>query len=169
VKGTPDTRPQRLYLCTINGNGKLADTNEIVELFENTVIQLGDNEVVQGLDMALGLMDEGEKAEIICHSRFAYGTIGLQSKNIPSDATIIYTIELVSNREESDLDKKTYESRKEIGNKKRERGNFFFERQEYNTSIQLYRRALEYLDESEGGISQPTGELIYNYHKYLLY
>lgn len=158
MKGTPDTRPQRLYLCTINGNGKLAETDEIVEVFENTVIQLGDNEVVQGLDMALGLMDEGEKSEITCHARFAYGSIGLVSKNIPSDATIIYTIELLSTREETDLEKKTYESRKEIGNKKRERGNFFFERQEFNTSIQLYRRALEYLDESEGGITKPTGD-----------
>lgn len=103
-------------------------------------------------------MDEGEKAEITCTSRFAYGDIGVPSKNIPSGATIIYNIVLTTVKEESDLDKKSYESRKEIGNKKRERGNFFFERQEFNTSINLYRRALEYLDESEGGISKPTGE-----------
>lgn len=56
------------------------------------------------------------------------------------------------------MEKKSYESRKEIGNKKRERGNYYFERQEYNSAIQLYRRALEYLDESEGGIKYPTGE-----------
>lgn len=127
----------------------------------NFVFQLGDNEIVQGLDMAVGLMDVGEKAEINCNGRFAYGSIGLQSKNIPPDATIVYTIELVEVHEESDVEKKSYESRKEIGNKKRERGNFFFERQEFNSAIQLYRRALEYLDESEGGITNPTtdGEL----------
>lgn len=136
----------------------MESTGEIIEVFENTVIQLGDNEVVQGLDMTLGLMDEGEKAEITCTSRFAYGDIGYAAKNIPSGATIIYTIDMTSVKEESDLDTKSYESRKEIGNKKRERGNFFFERQEYNTSINLYRRALEYLDESEGGISKPTGK-----------
>lgn len=106
--------------------------------------------------MAVGLMDVGEKAEISCNSRFAYGTIGLASKNIPADATIIYTTELLEVHEETDLEKKSYESRKEIGNKKRERGNFFFERQEFNSAIQLYRRALEYLDESEGGITNPT-------------
>lgn len=123
--------------------------------------QLGDNEVVQGLDMAIGLMDVGEKAEIVCSPRFAYGSIGLQSKNIPADATIIYTTELLDVHEETDLEKYSYESRKEVGNKKRERGNYFFERQEYNSAIQLYRRALEYLDESEGGITNPTpdGEL----------
>lgn len=108
--------------------------------------------------MAIALMDVGEKAEIKCVARFAYGSIGLPSKNIPGDATIIYTVELLSAHEESDLEKKSYESRKEIGNKKNKRGNYFFERQEYNAAIQLYRRALEYLDESEGGIKYPTGD-----------
>lgn len=161
VKGTPDTRPQRLYICKINATGKLEGTDEIVEEMTGFSFQLGDSEVVQGLDMAIALMDEGEKAEIKCNGRFAYGTLGLPSKNIPADATIIYTVELVSCREEDDLEKKSYASRKEIGNKKRERGNFFFERQEFNSAIQLYRRALEYLDESEGGITAPTtdGEL----------
>lgn len=111
--------------------------------------------------MAIGLMDVGEQAEVNCNSRFAYGTIGLPAKNIPADATIVYTVELLDVHEETELEKKSYASRKEIGNKKRERGNFFFERQEFNSAIQLYRRALEYLDESEGGITNPTidGEL----------
>jgi FK506-binding protein 8 len=128
----------------------------VVEEMKDFCFQLGDSEVVQGLDMAIALMDEGEKAEIRCNGRFAYGTLGLPSKNIPADATIIYTVELISNREEDDLEKKSYVSRKEIGNKKRERGNYYFERQEFNSAIQLYRRALEYLDESEGGITTPT-------------
>jgi FK506-binding protein 8 len=127
-----------------------------VEQMTDFVFQLGDSEVVQGLDMAVGLMDVGEKAEIVCNSRFAYGSIGLPTKNIPADATMIYTAELLDVHEETDLEKKSYDSRKEIGNKKRERGNFFFERQEFNSAIQLYRRALEYLDESEGGITNPT-------------
>lgn len=156
VKGRPDTRPQRLDICIINCVAKIEGSDDVVEEMKDFAFQLGDSEVVQGLDMAVGLMDVGEKAEVNCNSRFAYGTIGLQSKNIPADAAIIYTVELVSSHEESDLEKKSYESRKEIGNKKRERGNFYFERQEYNSSIQLYRRALEYLDESEGGITTPT-------------
>lgn len=111
-----------------------------------------------GLDMAIALMDVGEKSLIKCASRFAYGSIGLPSRNIPPDTTILYTVELLSAHEESDLEKKSYESRKDIGNKKRERGNYFFERQEFNSAIQLYRRALEYLDESEGGIKYPNGD-----------
>lgn len=112
-------------------------SDEIVEEGEKLVFQLGDLDVAQGLDMAIGLMDVGEKAEISCGPRFAYGSIGLPLKNIPAEATIKYTVELLDVHEETDVEKKSYESRKEIGNKKRERGNFYFERQEYNSSIQL--------------------------------
>lgn len=161
VKGVPESRPQRLNICKIKYVAKLEATDEVVESSDGLIFQLGDLDVCQGLDMAVGLMDEGEKAEITCNARFAYGSIGLASKNIPADATIIYEVELLSVHEETDVEKKSYASRKEIGNKKRERGNFYFERQEFNSSIQLYRRALEYLDESEGGITAPTldGEL----------
>lgn len=40
-------------------------------------------------------------------------------------------------------------------NKKRERGNFWYERNEYNLAIQLYRRALEYLDDTDPYIGNP--------------
>lgn len=32
---------------------------------------------------------------------------------------------------------------------KRERGNFWYDRAEYNLAIQLYRRSLEYLDDTD--------------------
>lgn len=32
---------------------------------------------------------------------------------------------------------------------KRERGNFWYDRGEYNLAIQLYRRSLEYLDDTD--------------------
>lgn len=41
-------------------------------------------------------------------------------------------------------------------NKKRERGNWWYGRGENNLAIQCYRRALDYLDEVEGGISNPS-------------
>lgn len=34
-------------------------------------------------------------------------------------------------------------------NQKRERGNFWYDRSEFNLAIQLYRRALEYLDDTD--------------------
>lgn len=43
----------------------------------------------------------------------------------------------------------------DFSNKKRERGNFWYERNEYNSAIQLYRRALEYLDDTDPYIGDP--------------
>lgn len=51
-------------------------------------------------------------------------------------------------------------------NKKRERGNWWYTMQEPTLAIQCYRKALEYLDESKGGITDPTlsGELPVSSH-----
>jgi hypothetical protein len=42
--------------------------------------------------------------------------------------------------------------------RKRERGNWWYTRQEHTLAIQCYRRALDYLDDIEGGITLKTGE-----------
>ncbi|KAF4528212.1 hypothetical protein B566_EDAN016833 [Ephemera danica] len=43
-------------------------------------------------------------------------------------------------------------------NKKRERGNWWYQREEHSLAIQCYRKALEYLDEAEGGITMESAE-----------
>lgn len=42
--------------------------------------------------------------------------------------------------------------------RKRERGNWWYTRQEHTLAIQCYRRALDYLDDIEGGITLKSGE-----------
>lgn len=51
-KGKDGTRPNRGEICTLNITGKLEDSN-IVEEYENLVIQLGDMEVIQVLYILL--------------------------------------------------------------------------------------------------------------------
>lgn len=92
MEGKDDYQPQRGDLCRINLIGRL-ENGTVVEELTNHLIQIGDVEVVQGLDMAIPLMRIGEKAEIVCDPRFAYGTLGLEnkddaSKNIPHGAKV---------------------------------------------------------------------------------
>ncbi|XP_037027190.1 peptidyl-prolyl cis-trans isomerase FKBP8 [Bradysia coprophila] len=160
VEGHPDIKPQRGDICKINAIGKL-ENGTVVENQQDLIVHVGDNEVVQGIDMALPLMGLGETAEVVCESRFAYGTIGLKneqnpSASIPPGAKVTYTVELLSCDEEGDLEDQSFELRKSIGNRKRERGNFWYERNESNLAIQLYRRALEYLNDNGPGIEIPT-------------
>ncbi|KAJ6637366.1 Peptidyl-prolyl cis-trans isomerase FKBP8 [Pseudolycoriella hygida] len=152
VEGDSDIKPQRGDICKINVVGKL-ENGTVVENLQNLTIHVGDNEVVQGIDMALPLMGLGETAEVVCEARFGYGTTGLKnqqnpSASIPPGAKIIYQVELLACDEEGDLDDQTFEQRKSFGNRKRERGNFWYERNESNIAIQLYRRALEYLNDN---------------------
>lgn len=62
--------------------GKL-ENGTIVENLQNHSVQVGDVEVVQGVDMAIPLMTIGELAEITAEPRFAYGTNGLINEDDP--------------------------------------------------------------------------------------
>ncbi|XP_026463372.1 peptidyl-prolyl cis-trans isomerase FKBP8-like [Ctenocephalides felis] len=152
-KGIPDTRPQRHDLCTVTYEGSLSN-GLVVDKAEKAIVQLGDNEVIQGLDLALALMDTEEECELYVASRFAFGDIGNGSV-IPPNSNLTYKITLWEARVENDLETKTISSRKIIGNKKRERGNWWYSRNEHTLAIHSYRRALEYLDDVEGGIIDP--------------
>ena len=142
-KGKNGTRPNRADICTLKIVGKLKD-GTIAEEHEDLTVQLGDVEVIQGLDLAIALMDVDEVAEIEVYPRFAYGQLG-KEPDIPPDATIFYTVELKSVEPEEELETLSISQRKEIGNKKRERGNWWFTRNEPTLAIQCYRRALEFL------------------------
>lgn len=91
-EGDQSQQPHRGDICKINVIGKLENGKIVEELHEHTV-QVGDVEVVQGIDMALPLMRVGELAQVTAEARFAYGSIGLKNesdndKSIPSNATV---------------------------------------------------------------------------------
>lgn len=99
-EGYTDTKPQRLETCTITYDLSLP-SGTFIERKENQEIQLGDCDVVQGLDVAIGLMNIGEKCVLKIEPRLAFGAVGLPPK-IPPHATVVYEIELVSVRPEED-------------------------------------------------------------------
>jgi len=142
--GKPSSRPVTNEVVTINISGKLSN-GQLVDTYTNFKFQLGDLEVIQGLDLIVALMDIGEISQAEIGPRFAYGSMG-NGKDILPDSTILYTIELVTKEKERDLEEYTLEERLKTGNLKRERGNYWYSRSDYPSSIQCYRRALEYLD-----------------------
>ncbi|KAJ3647891.1 hypothetical protein Zmor_019740 [Zophobas morio] len=153
TQGSPNTRPDRRMKCVVNYELSLAD-GKLVERKDNVEIQLGDCDVVQGLDVAVGLMNVGEKCRLKIEPRLAFGTVGLSPK-IPPNAKVVYDVELVAAEPEEDPESLSILERKLQGNKKRERGNWWYGRGENTLAIQCYRRALDFLDEVEGGIT-PT-------------
>ncbi|XP_043498544.1 peptidyl-prolyl cis-trans isomerase FKBP8 [Polistes fuscatus] len=143
IQGQNGTRPNTTDYCTLKMIGVL-ENGKLVENHENITIQLGDVEIIQGLDLAIALMNVGEVAVVEVASRFAYGTLG-REPDIPPNATIWYSVELKSVELETDIETLSISKRKEIGNKKRIRGNWWFARNEHTIAIQCYRRALDFL------------------------
>uniref|UniRef100_A0A1B6F5A3 peptidylprolyl isomerase n=1 Tax=Cuerna arida TaxID=1464854 RepID=A0A1B6F5A3_9HEMI len=151
-KGKLDTKPQRSDVCTIKYIGKL-DGNVVDE--DEVTINIGDGEVIQGLDLVLPLMDLEEESEVIVGPQFAYGPEGRQPDILP-DATLHYNLTLLSYEPKAPLETLTLQQRKEIGNRKKERGNYWYSRKEHTLAIQCYWRALEYLNDHEVLSSEET-------------
>lgn len=147
VAGIPDSRPNKSDICSITYTGCLED-GTVVDKAENVKIQLNDNEVIQGIDFALSLMDKGEEAEIKVGPRFAFGSLG-RKPDIPSGATLHYTIKLHDVQEESPINILGINDRITLGLQKKERGNWWYSRGEHSIAINCYRRALEYLDDTD--------------------
>ncbi|XP_041984884.1 peptidyl-prolyl cis-trans isomerase FKBP8 isoform X2 [Aricia agestis] len=167
-------RPQRGNICRISYEIKLRDEpNVTVEKRNQVKIYLGDNEILQGMDLALTLMHKGEICELQIAPRFAYGDTGLKAgeslglvgeadspkyegPTIDSETWLLIQLELHDWDEEPDHETLSIAERMEIGTRRRCRGNWWYGRGEATLAVQLYRRALDVLDESEGGITDPT-------------
>jgi len=144
--GGREARPKRSQLVTISVWARLAaDGAEVACGPPRLTFGLGDGEVVTGLDMAVGLMQPGETAEIYMEPRFAYSDHGLEP-DIPADAALTFTVTLESVQPEPKYEDMTATQRLEVGSEKRDRGNWWFKRQDFNHAIQCYRRALDFFD-----------------------
>ncbi|ALC40820.1 CG5482 [Drosophila busckii] len=147
-------RPSRGDLVKVRFTAKL-DDGTVVEQEDNFECHVGDLEIVQGLDMVLPMMHVGEVSEISVDARFGYGAIGLKKDNstdvlIPPEAHLSYEIELLEVKYEDFADLKSFEVLRKYGARKKERANYFYKRLEYNNAINLYRRALDFLDHRDG-------------------
>ncbi|GBP13797.1 Peptidyl-prolyl cis-trans isomerase FKBP8 [Eumeta japonica] len=167
-------RPKRGDICRISYELRLRDNTEcIIEQKEQTKIYCGDNEVLQGLDLALILMYKGEECLLQIDPRFGFGEAGLkpgeslgtigetESKKydgpiISSDTWLQAKLVLHDWSEEPEHETLSIAERMEIGSRRRNRGNWWYGRGETQLALQLYRRALDVLDESTGGITDPT-------------
>lgn len=134
-EGFTDERPMKGEQIVINLVGRLEDSNEIIEDKKNIEITLGDCEVIlylkidisyflnydldlfkviQGVDLALSLMNVGEIAMLKIASRFGFGDKGLEP-NVSPGARLIYIVELLSVKPEIIPDDLTPTERLKIG------------------------------------------------------
>ncbi|XP_050434723.1 peptidyl-prolyl cis-trans isomerase FKBP8 [Adelges cooleyi] len=159
--GNKDDRPTRGEQIVINMVGKLEDKDDVIEKFENKEITLGDCEVIQGVDLALSLMNVGEIAVLNIAPRFGYGEKGLEP-DVPGGAKLTYTVELISARPELQPEELTPADRLKIGQQKKDKGNWWYSRNENTMALHLYRKAIQYFGGSGEVNDDALEQLIQN-------
>ncbi|XP_071081420.1 peptidyl-prolyl cis-trans isomerase FKBP8-like [Haliotis cracherodii] len=156
-----DSRPQHGDMVTLKAEGRL-DNGTVVDKQEAVTFALGDGDVIQAWDLAVSLMETGEHCELITAAKYAFGATG-REPDIPADATITYTLELVSKEQSPMLSSLSLIERLKKGETKRERGNFLFGRKDYTGAINSYSKAitvLEYPGSTDGAETNTLQEVL---------
>ncbi|XP_065062329.1 uncharacterized protein LOC135689134 [Rhopilema esculentum] len=152
----PDSRPKPGDEVTLIVNGELKDGAKLKE--EKIVFIIDDRDVIQALEMAVALMEVGEKALLYTNSKYAYGPFGCDETEpvIPKNCDITYEVELIAVTEGPDKEQLSNAERVEIADKKRLRGNSLYTRGDFGGAIECYKRGLKYL---EGSASEEVIEM----------
>ncbi|XP_035275883.1 peptidyl-prolyl cis-trans isomerase FKBP8-like [Anguilla anguilla] len=89
-------------------------------------------------------MELKEISLLLADSHYTYGLLG-RDPDIPACSPLLYQLQLLDIREKPDPLDLLISDRIRIGNQKRERGNFFFQREEFVMAAQSYCMALHVL------------------------
>ncbi|XP_037538814.1 FKBP prolyl isomerase 16 [Nematolebias whitei] len=128
---------------TVRMQGVLEDRT-VVEKDCNLVFVIGERDVIQALEECVMSMQKGEIALLLADSQYAYELLG-REPDIPAWAPLLYQLQLLDVREKPDPLTLPIADRIRIGNQKRERGNFHYQREEYSLAAKAYCVALEVL------------------------
>lgn len=140
------TRPKNGDSVTLMVDGVLEDGTH-VDTGEITFI-LNDGDVIIAFDLAVALMEMGEKCELRTAPRYAYGDQG-REPDIPKEANITYTLEILKIEPAIEPSLMSYDQRLKFGEAKRERGNYLYSRGDFTGAIASYGKATKLLDDSE--------------------
>ncbi|KAM9854769.1 FKBP prolyl isomerase 16 [Aulostomus maculatus] len=116
----------------------------VVEKDCKLVFVIGEGDVTQALEECVMSMRRGELTLLLADSQYAYGHLG-REPDIPAWAPLLYQLQLLDVRDKPDLLTLPIADRIRIGNQKRERGNFYFQRNEYSMAARAYCMALDVL------------------------
>jgi len=159
VKGSEfgQGRPNKGDVIHCNVKGYFQD-----DLFEETMdleFMLSEAEVVHAIDLTVALMNAGEICEVVADPEFAYGDQGLpnnQAISVPPKAAVRFEIELVSHSPAEQFGDMNVQEKLRIGRRKKDRGNTWFQRQNFNFAVQCYRKAGDYFDDEKLELEVPV-------------
>ncbi|NXG15481.1 FKBP8 isomerase, partial [Grallaria varia] len=135
-----DTRPTKGQEVTVRLKATLED-GTAVEEDPALTFTLGDCDVLQALDLCVQLLEMGETALIVSDAKYCYGAQG-RSPDIPPNAPLTLEVELLGARDAPDLELLSGKEKIQLANRKRERGNYFYQQADYVLAVNSYDIAL---------------------------
>ena len=132
----------RKFFALIDIETRLHESEELKpiasECHENFLIN-SDADLFLGAHLVIPLMDVNETARYIFDPKFAYGSIGCPP-HIPPNAKLdcIITLKMRSSYDDFLVQLKPFE-RLLVANRKKERGKFWYAREEYQNAISIYQ------------------------------
>nr|XP_009675861.1 PREDICTED: peptidyl-prolyl cis-trans isomerase FKBP8 [Struthio camelus australis]XP_009675869.1 PREDICTED: peptidyl-prolyl cis-trans isomerase FKBP8 [Struthio camelus australis] len=141
-----ESRPRKGQDVTVRLKATLED-GSVVEENPSLTFTLGDCDVLQALDLCVQLLEMGETALIMSDAKYCYGPQG-RSPDIPPNAALTLEVELLEARDAPDLELLNGKEKIALANRKRERGNFYYQQADYVLAINSYDIALKVIDSS---------------------
>ncbi|XP_065604807.1 peptidyl-prolyl cis-trans isomerase FKBP8 [Cyrtonyx montezumae] len=141
-----ESRPHKGQEVTVRLRATLED-GSVVEENPSLTFTLGDCDVLQALDLCVQLMEMGETALIVSDAKYCYGAQG-RSPDVPPNAALTLEVELLEARDGPDLELLSGKEKIGLANRKRERGNFYYQQADYVLAINSYDIALKVISSS---------------------
>lgn len=116
------------------------------EVHEKLIFNCDEGEVIRALDLVVALMHPGEIDDIIADPDLAYGDFGFPP-HLPAKAAVEIQVQLLDIKPHESPLALPLEERQNIGQRKKDRGNFWFSHCDYSMAVQCYRKAVEYFDD----------------------
>ncbi|XP_040273569.1 peptidyl-prolyl cis-trans isomerase FKBP8 [Bufo bufo] len=142
----PESRPRKGQDVTVRLKTSLEDGG-VVEDPGSFTFTLGDGDVIQALDLCVQLMGTEETVLIDANSKYCYGKEG-RSPDILPNANLVLEVTLLDVKDGPDLELLTGQEKLALANKKRERGNFYYQQADYVFAINSYDIALKIVNSS---------------------
>ncbi|XP_018412986.1 PREDICTED: peptidyl-prolyl cis-trans isomerase FKBP8 [Nanorana parkeri] len=141
-----ESRPKKGQDVTVKLTTSLKN-GSVVEEHVNYAFTLGDGDVMQSMDLCVQLMELGETALIEADAKYCYGKQG-RDPDIPPNADLLLEVSLLEVKDEPDLELLTGQQKLDLANKKRERGNYYYQQADYVFAINSYDIALKIVNSS---------------------
>ncbi|XP_064353712.1 peptidyl-prolyl cis-trans isomerase FKBP8 isoform X1 [Dromaius novaehollandiae] len=141
-----ESRPRKGQDVTVRLKAMLED-GSVVEESPGLTFTLGDCDVLQALDLCVQLLEMGETALIVSDAKYCYGSQG-RSPDVPPNAALTLEVELLEARDAPDLELLDGKEKIGLANRKRERGNFYYQQADYVLAINSYDIALKVIGSS---------------------